>query len=61
MVDQRDITIGKKNPKIVHYKKSQVFKRFNLIKVSTLTKMMFTFTKGMGHEKHMVLLVGSLD
>jgi hypothetical protein len=40
-----------------HYKKSWFFKRFNLIKVSTLTKRMFTLTKGMGHERYMVLLV----
>jgi hypothetical protein len=44
-----------------HYKKSWIFKRFNLIKMSTLTKRMFTLTKGMGHERHMVLLVGFFD
>ncbi len=40
----------------MHYKKSWFFKRFNLTKVSTLTKRIFTLTKGMGHERHMVLL-----
>jgi hypothetical protein len=44
-----------------HYKKSWFFKRFNLIKMSTLTKRMFILTKGMGYERHMVLLVGSFD
>jgi hypothetical protein len=29
--------------------------------MSTLTKMMFVLTKGMGHEKHMVILVGSFE
>jgi hypothetical protein len=38
-----------------------VFKRFNFIKVSTLTKKLFTLTKGMGHERHMIFLVGSFD
>jgi len=39
----------------MHYKKSQFFKRFNLIKVSTLTKRMSTLIKGMGHERHIIL------
>jgi len=43
-----------------HYYKSWLFKRFNLIKVSTLTKRMFVFIKGMGHERKMVFLVGFL-
>ncbi len=42
---------------IIHYKKSQFFRMFNLTNVFTLTKKMFTFNKGMGHEKHMVLLI----
>jgi hypothetical protein len=29
--------------------------------MSTLTKTMSALTKGMGHEKHMVVLVGSFD
>jgi hypothetical protein len=29
-----------------------ILKRFNLIKVFTLIKRMFTLTKNMGHEKH---------
>jgi len=29
--------------------------------MSTLTKRIFILTKGMGHEKHMVFLVGSFD
>jgi hypothetical protein len=41
-----------------HYKKSWFFKRFNLMKVSTLTKRMFISTKNRGHERHMVILVG---
>jgi len=40
-----------------HYNKSWLFKRFNLIKLYALTKRMFVFTKGMGHERHMVFLV----
>ncbi len=44
-----------------HYKKSWFFKRFNLTKISTLTKRMFTLTKGMGHERHMVILVDVFD
>ncbi len=44
-----------------HYKKSWFSKRFNLTKMSTLTKRMFTLTKNMGHEKHIVLLVGVSD
>jgi hypothetical protein len=44
-----------------HYKKSRFFKIFNLIKMSTLTKRMFNLTKNMGHERHMVLLVGFFD
>ncbi len=38
-----------------HYKKSCIFKMFVLI------KRMSTLIKNMGHEKHMVLLVGSFD
>jgi hypothetical protein len=38
----------------LHYKISRFFKRFNLTK-------MFTLTKNMGHEKHMVILVGFFD
>ncbi len=34
------------------------FKRFTLTKMSTLTKRMSIFIKGMGHARHMVLLVG---
>jgi len=41
-----------------HYEKSCFFKKFNLSKVSTLTKRMFVLTKKMGHEKHIVFLVG---
>ncbi len=37
------------------YNKSRFFKRFNLTQMSTLTKRMFIFIKGMGHEKPMVL------
>jgi hypothetical protein len=33
-------------------------KRFNLIKMSALTIRMPILNKGMGHESHMVLLVG---
>ncbi len=40
----------------MHYKKSWFIKRFNLTKVFTLTKRIFTLTKCMGHERHMVLL-----
>jgi len=29
--------------------------------MSTLTKMMFTLTKGVGHERHMVILIGYFD
>jgi hypothetical protein len=45
----------------MHYKKSWFFKRFNLIKLSTVIKKMFTLAKGMGHKRHMVLLVGYFD
>ncbi len=41
----------------IHYYKSWLFKRFNLVKMSTLTKRMFAFTKGMGHEKHMIFFI----
>jgi hypothetical protein len=34
---------------------------FNLTKVFILTKKMFILTKGMGHERHMILWVGSFD
>ncbi len=44
-----------------HYKKSWFFKRFNLTKVFVLTKKMYALTKSMGHEMHMVFLVGSFD
>jgi hypothetical protein len=43
-----------------HYKKSWIFKRFNLSKMFTLTKKMSTLTKSMGYKKHMVLLIGFL-
>jgi hypothetical protein len=33
----------------------------NLTKMSTLTKRMFALTKSIGHERHMVLLVGFFD
>jgi hypothetical protein len=46
---------------IVYYKKSWFFKMFNLTKMSTLTKRMFTLIEGMGHERHMVVLIGSFD
>ncbi len=45
----------------MHYKKSWFFKRFNLTKMSTMIKKMFTLAKGMRHERHMVLLVGYFD
>ncbi len=45
----------------LHYKKSQLFKRFNLIKMSTLIKRMFIFIKSMRHERHMVFLADSFD
>ncbi len=41
----------------IHYNKSWVFKIFNMIKMFALTKRMFVLTKGMGHERHMVLLI----
>jgi len=44
--------------KLKHYYISWIFKRFNLIKMSALTKRMSTLIKGMGHERHVVLLVG---
>jgi hypothetical protein len=44
-----------------HYKKSWFFQRFNLIKMSTLTKRMFILINGIGHERHMVFLVGFID
>jgi hypothetical protein len=34
------------------------FQKVNLTKMFTLTKMMFALTKGMGHERYMLLLVG---
>jgi hypothetical protein len=45
----------------MHYEKSWFFKRLKLIKMSTLTKRMFILIKGMGHERHMIVLVGSFD
>jgi hypothetical protein len=45
----------------VDYKKSQFFKRFNLAKMFTLTKRMFTLIKGMEHERHMILWVDFFD
>ncbi len=33
---------------------------FNLIKMYAFTKRMFAFTKGMGHERHIVLFVSFL-
>jgi len=43
-----------------HYNKSWIFKMFNLIKMYALTKRMFALTKGMGHERHIVLFVSFL-
>jgi hypothetical protein len=45
-------------PSLYHYNKSWFFKRLNLIKMFALTKKMYVLTKSMGHERHMVLLVG---
>jgi hypothetical protein len=54
-------TINSDDIDINHYKKSCIFKMFNLIKMFILTKRMSTLIKSMGHERHMVLLVGSFN
>jgi hypothetical protein len=46
---------------LYHYNKSWFFKRSNLTKMFALTKRMYVFTKNMGHERHMVILVGFYD
>jgi hypothetical protein len=45
----------------IHYYKSWLFKRFNLTKVSTLTKMIFVLTKAWGMKDTWFLLVGYFD
>jgi hypothetical protein len=41
----------------IHYNKPWVFKKFNMTKMSTLTKRKFALTKGTRHERHMVILI----